>query len=191
MKIEQTPPEKRIMGIDPGSNCMGYAIIRTTGKSNKPELIVSGVVVMKKLEDPYLKLKRVFQRTLQVIDTYHPDELAIESQFYGKNIQSMLKLGRAQGVAIAAALQRDLAIFEYAPRKVKMSITGTGSASKEQIAVLLGKFMTLPATLSTLDETDAIAIAFCHHLQGEIVPTGDAKCKNWADFVRHHPDKLV
>jgi crossover junction endodeoxyribonuclease RuvC len=179
------------MGIDPGSNLMGYAIIRTTGKSEKPELIVSGVVEMKKLDGPYLKLQRVFQRTLQVIDTYHPDELAIESQFHGKNIQSMLKLGRAQGVAIAAALQRDIAIFEYAPRKVKMSITGTGSASKEQIAVLLGKFMMLPPTLSSLDETDAIAIAFCHHLQRELPSTGDAACKNWSDFVKRNPGKLV
>ena len=114
------------MGIDPGTNFMGYAILRTTGKNSRPELVVSGVVDMKKLDDPYLKLQRVFQRTLQVIDSYHPDELAIESQFYGKNIQSMLKLGRAQGVAIAAALQRNIPIFEYAPKKIKMSITGTG-----------------------------------------------------------------
>ena len=132
------------MGIDPGTNFMGYAILKTTGKNCKPELVVSGVVDMKKMSDPYLKLQRVFQRTLQVIDSYHPDELAIESQFYGKNIQSMLKLGRAQGVAIAAALQRNIPIFEYAPKKIKMSITGTGEASKEQIALLLGKFMTIP-----------------------------------------------
>ena len=109
------------MGIDPGTNFMGYAILKTTGKNCKPELVVSGVVDMKKMTDPYLKLQRVFQRTLQVIDSYHPDELAIESQFYGKNIQSMLKLGRAQGVAIVAALQRNIPIFEYAPKKIKMS----------------------------------------------------------------------
>ncbi|MDR1273134.1 MAG: crossover junction endodeoxyribonuclease RuvC [Odoribacteraceae bacterium] len=191
MNPERAPSEKWIMGIDPGSNLMGYAVIRATGKNCKPELIVSGVVEMKKLEDHYLKLQRVFQRTLQVIDAYHPDEFAIESQFHGKNIQSMLKLGRAQGVAIAAALHRDIPIFEYAPRKVKMSITGTGSASKEQVAVLLGKFMTLPDTLSTLDETDAIAIAFCHHLQGNLPAAGEGKSKNWADFIRHNPDKLV
>jgi crossover junction endodeoxyribonuclease RuvC len=191
MKADRDPSERWIMGIDPGSNCMGYAIIRATGKNVKPELVVSGVVEMKKLGDPYLKLKRVFDRALQVIDAYQPDELAIESQFHGKNVQSMLKLGRAQGVAIAAALQREIPVFEYAPKKVKMSITGTGSASKEQIAVLLGKFMTLPPTLSTLDETDAIAIAFCHHLQGGLPSTGDAKCKNWADFVKQNPGKLV
>lgn len=158
------------MGIDPGTNFMGYAILKTTGKNCKPELVVSGVVDMKKMTDPYLKLQRVFQRTLQVIDSYHPDELAIESQFYGKNIQSMLKLGRAQGVAIAAALQRNIPIFEYAPKKIKMSITGTGEASKEQIALLLGKFMTIPTTISTLDETDAIAIAYCHHYNATYPP---------------------
>ena len=144
---------------------------------------------MKKMTDPYLKLQRVFQRTLQVIDSYHPDELAIESQFYGKNIQSMLKLGRAQGVA--AALQRNIPIFEYAPKKIKMSITGTGEASKEQIALLLGKFMTIPTTISTLDETDAIAIAYCHHLQGNLPTTGNSKCKDWGDFIKQNPDKVL
>ena len=167
------------MGIDPGTNFMGYAILRTTGKNCKPELVVSGVVDMKKMTDPYLKLQRVFQRTLQVIDSYHPDELAIESQFYGKNIQSMLKLGRAQGVAIAAALQRNIPIFEYAPKKIKMSITGTGEASKEQ------------TTISTLDETDAIAIAYCHHLQGNLPTTGNSKCKDWGDFIKQNPDKVL
>ena len=179
------------MGIDPGTNFMGYAILRTTGKNSKPELIVSGVVDMKKLDDPYLKLQRVFQRTLQVIDSYHPDEFAIESQFYGKNIQSMLKLGRAQGVAIAAALQRNIPIFEYAPKKIKMSITGTGEASKEQIAILLGKFMVMPDTISTLDETDAVAIAYCHHLQGSLPTTGSSKCKDWGDFIKQNPDKVL
>ena len=173
--------EKLIMGIDPGTNFMGYAILKTTGKNCKPELVVSGVVDMKKMTDPYLKLQRVFQRTLQVI----------ESQFYGKNIQSMLKLGRAQGVAIAAALQRNIPIFEYAPKKIKMSITGTGEASKEQIALLLGKFMTIPTTISTLDETDAIAIAYCHHLQGNLPTTGNPKCKDWGDFIKQNPDKIL
>ena len=179
------------MGIDPGTNFMGCAILKTTGKNCKPELVVSGVVDMKKMTDPYLKLQRVFQRTLQVIDSYHPDELAIEAQFYGKNIQSMLKLGRAQGVAIAAALQRNIPIFEYAPKKIKMSITGTGEASKEQIAILLGKFMNMPTTISTLDETDAIAIAYCHHLQGNLPTTGSSKCKDWGDFIKQNPDKVL
>ena len=182
--------EKLIMGIDPGTNFMGYAILHTTGRNATPTLVVSGVVDMKRLTDPYLKLQRIFRRTLQVIDSYHPDELAIESQFYGKNIQSMLKLGRAQGVAIAAALQRDIPIFEYAPKKIKMSISGNGEASKEQIALLLGKFITLPCQISTLDETDAIAIAYCHHLQGDLPTTGGSKCKTWSDYIKQNPDKV-
>lgn len=152
--------------------------------------VISGVVDMKKMSDPYLKLQRIFQRTLQVIDSYHPDELAIESQFYGKNIQSMLKLGRAQGVA-CGSLTTDIPIFEYAPKKIKMSITGTGEASKEQIALLLSKFMILPTTISTLDETDAIAIAYCHHLQGNLPSTGNPKCKDWGDFIKQNPDKVL
>lgn len=180
------------MGIDPGTNFMGYAIIRTFGKNKKPELVVSGVLDMNKVTDPYIKLQRIFKRTLQVIDSYQPDELAIESQFFGKNIQSMLKLGRAQGVAIAAALQRDIPIFEYAPKKIKMSVTGTGSASKEQIALLLGKFMVINTTSDMLDETDAIAIAYCHYLQSCSPITNEgAACKNWSDFIKRNPDKIV
>lgn len=180
------------MGIDPGTNFMGYAIIRTFGKNKKPELVVSGVLDMNKMTDPYLKLQRIFKRTLQVIDNYQPDELAIESQFFGKNIQSMLKLGRAQGVAIAAALQRDIPIFEYAPKKIKMSVTGTGSASKEQIALLLGKFMVLNTTSEQLDETDAIAIAYCHYLQSSAPFSSEGtNCKNWSDFIKKNPGKIV
>lgn len=180
------------MGIDPGTNFMGYAIIRTFGKSPKPELVVSGVVDMNKITDPYIKLRHIFKRTLQVIDSYQPDELAIEAQFFGKNVQSMLKLGRAQGVAIAAALQRDIPIFEYAPKKIKMSVTGSGTASKEQIALLLSKFMTMNTTTELLDETDAIAIAYCHYLQSSspLPPTGK-ECKNWSDFIKKNPGKLI
>lgn len=183
--------EKLIMGIDPGTNFMGYAIIKVNGKSQKPELLVSGVLDMDKIADPYLKLQRIFKRTLQVIDTYNPDELAIESQFYGKNVQSMLKLGRAQGVAIAAALQRDIPIYEYAPRKVKMSVTGSGTASKEQIALLLRKFMTIHTTSELLDETDAIAIAYCHFIQSTspLLAEGHA-CKTWDEYIKKHPGKV-
>lgn len=184
--------ERLIMGIDPGTNFMGYAIIKVNGKQKKPELLVSGVLDIAKLSDPYLKLQKIFNRTLQVIDSYHPDELAIEAQFYGKNVQSMLKLGRAQGVAIAAALQRNIPIFEYAPRKIKMSVTGSGTASKEQIALLLGKMMTLNTTSGQLDETDAIAIAYCHYLQSSnpLAAEGEV-CKSWSDFIKKNPDKLV
>ena len=175
------------MGIDPGTNFMGYAIIRTLGKTKKPQLVVSGVLDIEKVTDPYIKLQRIFRRTLQVIDSYHPDELAIEAQFFGKNVQSMLKLGRAQGVAIAAALQRDIPIFEYAP---KMSVTGSGTASKEQIALLLGKFMEINTTSDALDETDAIAIAYCHHLQGGLPTNGSPRCKDWSDYIKQNPDKV-
>ena len=179
------------MGIDPGTNFMGYAILKMVGKTQKPELIVSGVLDMNQIHDPYIKLQRIFRRTLQVIDSYHPDELAIESQFYGKNVQSMLKLGRAQGVAIAAALQRDIPIFEYAPRKVKMSVTGSGTASKEQLALLLSKFMTIRTSTDQLDETDAIAIAYCHYLQccNPTISNGDS-CKSWSEFIKKNPDKV-
>lgn len=180
------------MGIDPGTNFMGYAIIRTFGKNKKPELVVSGVLDMNKITDPYIKLQRIFKRTLQVIDSYQPDELAIESQFFGKNIQSMLKLGRAQGVAIAAALQRDIPIFEYAPKKIKMSVTGSGNASKEQIALLLGKFMIINTTSDMMDETDAIAIAYCHYLQNcSPIINKDSSCRDWSDFIKKNPDKIV
>ena len=184
--------ERFIMGIDPGTNFMGYAIIKITGNRQKPELVVSGVLDMDKLTDPYLKLQRIFRRTLQVIDAYHPDELAIDAQFYSKNVQSMLKLGRAQGVAIAAALQRDIPIFEYAPRKIKMSVTGSGTASKEQIALLLSKFMTIRTTSEMLDETDAIAIAYCHYLQSSnsLLPEGET-CKSWNDFIKKNPGKVI
>ena len=184
--------ERFIMGIDPGTNFMGYAIIKITGNRQKQELVVSGVLDMDKLTDPYLKLQRIFRRTLQVIDAYHPDELAIEAQFYSKNVQSMLKLGRAQGVAIAAALQRDIPIFEYAPRKIKMSVTGSGTASKEQIALLLSKFMTIRTTSEMLDETDAIAIAYCHYLQSSnsLLPEGET-CKSWNDFIKKNPGKVI
>ena len=181
-----------IMGIDPGTNFMGYAIIKVADRKSKPELVVSGVVDMKKLTDPYIKLQRIFKRTLQVIDTYQPDELAIESQFFGKNVQSMLKLGRAQGVAIAAALQRDIPIFEYAPKKIKMSVTGSGDASKEQISLLLSKFMAIDTSTKLFDETDAIAIAYCHYLQSSnpLAAKGDV-CRNWSDFVKKNPNKLI
>lgn len=180
------------MGIDPGTNFMGYAILKAYGKNQKPVLLVSGVLDMGKIADPYLKLQYIFKRTLQVIDSYQPDELAIESQFYGKNVQSMLKLGRAQGVAIAAALQRDIPIFEYAPRKVKMSVTGSGTASKEQIAALLPKFMTIHTTSQLLDETDAIAIAYCHFLQNNspLAQEGHS-CKSWSEYIKKNPDKLI
>jgi crossover junction endodeoxyribonuclease RuvC len=175
------------MGIDPGTNLLGYGLIKVVNK--KPEILVSGVLDMKKMTDPYLKLQKIFQRITQIIDEFHPDELAIESQFFGKNIQSMLKLGRAQGVAIAAALQRNIPIFEYAPRKIKLAITGTGTASKEQMAVILQRFFKMKEMPQNLDETDALAIALCHFFQANAIKT-PKKTSSWAEFVKQNPDRV-
>jgi crossover junction endodeoxyribonuclease RuvC len=175
------------MGIDPGTNLMGYGLIRVVDK--KPEILVSGVLDLKKMSDPYLKLQKIFQRTLQVIDEYKPDELAIESQFFGKNVQSMLKLGRAQGVAISAALHRNIPIFEYAPKKIKLAITGTGLASKEQMATILQRFFDLKEFPQNHDETDAIAIAMCHFFQRNALKT-KKNTSSWADFVKKNPDRV-
>ena len=175
------------MGIDPGTNLMGYGLIRVVDK--KPQILVSGVLDLKKITDPYIKLQKIFQRTLQVIDEYKPDELAIESQFFGKNVQSMLKLGRAQGVAISAALHRNIPIFEYAPKKIKLAITGTGLASKEQMATILQRFFKMKDFPQNSDETDAIAIAMCHFFQGSN-PLAKAKSTSWADFVKKNPNRV-
>ncbi|WP_231706075.1 crossover junction endodeoxyribonuclease RuvC [Labilibaculum antarcticum] len=179
--------DRIIMGIDPGTNLMGYGLIRIVDK--KPQILVSGVLDLKKITDPYIKLQKIFQRTLQVIDEYKPDELAIESQFFGKNVQSMLKLGRAQGVAISAALHRNIPIFEYAPKKIKLAISGTGLASKEQLATILQRFFNLKEFPQNMDETDAIAIAMCHFFQGNAIAT-KSKPKSWADFVKKNPDRV-
>ncbi len=177
------------MGIDPGTNLMGYGIIRIVNR--KPEIVVSGVLDLNKVGDSYLKLQRIFQRTTQVIDEYHPDELAIESQFFGKNVQSMLKLGRAQGVAIAAALQRNIPIYEYAPRKIKMAITGTGTASKEQVAVILQRYFKLKDLPQNADESDALAIALCHYFQDNaLTKTSSKKAASWAEFIKQNPDRV-
>jgi crossover junction endodeoxyribonuclease RuvC len=180
--------ERLILGIDPGTNLMGYGILKVRGKE-VVDVVISGVVDMKKLGDPYLKLRTIFKRVTQIIDEYLPDELAIESQFFGVNVQSMLKLGRAQGVAIAAAVQRDIPIYEYAPKKIKMSITGSGNASKEQIAILLPKLLKVKITPRTFDETDALAIAYCHLIQSSAVIKSN-KTNNWSDFIKKNPQRV-
>lgn len=182
--------DKIILGIDPGTTIMGYGLLHIA--DNKPQMLAMGVLELKKYSTHYLKLQKIYERVISIIDSYLPDELAIEAPFYGKNVQSMLKLGRAQGVAIAAALQRDIPIFEYAPRKVKMSVTGSGTASKEQIAALLPKFMTIHTTSQLLDETDAIAIAYCHFLQSNspLAQEGHS-CKSWSEYIKKNPDKLI
>lgn len=179
--------ERIILGIDPGTTIMGYGVIKVTGKT--AHLVTMGIIDIKKLTNHYLKLAKIFERTLGLIESFHPDELAIEAPFYGKNIQSMLKLGRAQGVAIAAGLSREIPIFEYAPRKIKMSITGSGSASKEQVARILQHTLNFSEIPKDLDATDGLAAAMCHFYQRK--PKSDGKNYNsWKDFINKNPNRL-
>lgn len=181
--------ERIILGIDPGTQIMGYGVLRVL--NNKPELITMGVIQLSKYDDHYLKLRRIFERVLALVEEYLPDELAIEAPFFGKNVQSMLKLGRAQGVAMAAALSRDVPIFEYAPLKIKMSITGNGKAAKEQVAYMLQQYLKIPDEnmLPQLDATDGLAAAVCHYFQTNN-PTSDKKFNSWKDFISQNPNKV-
>jgi len=181
------PERKRILGIDPGTIVMGYALIEI--KNNKPEILHVGVVKTTGFNNHYMRLKHIFIRTQALIEEYLPDELAIESPFYGKDIQAMLKLGRAQGVVMGLALQRDIPVFEYAPLKVKQSITGMGRAAKEQVAYFLKNTLKIEGLPKELDATDAIAVAVCHYLQMKN-PVMKGDYKNWNDFIRKNPDRL-
>lgn len=187
--MQQRAKEKIIMGVDPGTNIMGYGLIQAEG--NHTEMLAMGVIDLRKYEDAYLKLGHIFERITGIIDAYLPDELAIESPFFGKNIQSMLKLGRAQGVAIAAAVHHGVPITEYAPLKIKMAITGSGQASKEQVAGMLQKLMHIPdeSMESFMDATDALGAAYCHFLQmGR--PDIQKKYNGWKDFIKKNPGKV-
>ena len=177
------------MGIDPGTQIMGYGILKVI--NNKPQMEAMGVLQLDKLEDHYLRLARIYERVITLIEEYLPDELAIEAPFYGKNVQSMLKLGRAQGVAMAAAISRDVPICEYAPLKIKMSITGNGRASKEQVAYMLQQILKIPNgnMLPQLDASDGLAAALCHFYQSGIESSG-TKYKNWKDFANKNPEKI-
>lgn len=181
--------EKIILGIDPGTTIMGYGLLEITGV--KPRVITMGVLDLRKYKDQYLKLGRILEGVTRIIDAYHPDEMAIEAPFFGKNVQSMLKLGRAQGVAISAAIHRQIPITEYAPLKIKMAITGNGKASKEQVADMLKRILKIPEEeiLPFMDATDGLAAAYCHYLQmGR--PTTDKSYSNWKDFVKKNPGKI-
>ncbi len=179
--------EEIILGIDPGTVVMGYGVI---GIVDKNILLKSmGVVQLDAKEDHTTRLKRIFDRTIILIDTYLPDVLAIEAPFYGKNVQSMLKLGRAQGVAIAAALSRSIPVFEYAPRKIKQSITGNGNASKEQVAAMLQRLMKIDEAPHFLDATDGLAVGVCHHFQAAS-PIGKGGGKGWKSFMSSNPDRV-
>ena len=169
---------------------MGYGVLKVTGV--KPQVMTLGVIDLRKCTDPYLKLKYIYERVHGVINSYLPDELAIEAPFFGKNVQSMLKLGRAQGVAIVAALCRDIPVTEYAPLKIKMAITGNGQASKEQVADMLKRMLHIPESEMGpfMDATDALGAAYCHYLQmGR--PSVDKSYSGWKDFIKKNPDKVV
>ncbi|RRC97851.1 crossover junction endodeoxyribonuclease RuvC [Prevotella sp. OH937_COT-195] len=175
--------EKIILGIDPGTNVMGYGIISVKGK--KAKMVVMGVIDMRNEKDPYLKLGRIFERVTGIIDEFLPDEMAIEAPFFGKNIQSMLKLGRAQGVAIAAAINHSVPIHEYAPMKIKLALTGNGSSSKEQVAGMLQKLLKLDGEdmPKFMDATDALAAAYCHYMQMSKPETTATHYSSWKDFA--------
>lgn len=187
----QLENKKRIiLGIDPGTAVMGYGLIKETG--SKLELLSLGVVKMANLDDHHLKLQRIFEKTVALIDNYKPDCLAIEAPFYGKNIQVMLKLGRAQGVAIAAALSRSLSICEYAPRKIKQSITGNGSATKEQVAAMLQNLLKFKETPEFLDATDGLAVAVCHSFQKITTGRGNKiSYSGWEAFVKDNNQRIA
>ncbi len=179
--------DRIILGIDPGTTVMGYGLLKVT--NNKAEMMALGVLELHKYGDHYLKLQKIFERVVQLIDSYHPDELAIEAPFYGKNVQSMLKLGRAQGVAMAAALSRSMPIFEYAPLRIKQAITGNGRASKEQVALLLQHLLKLKEMPAYLDATDGLAAAYCHFLQNQKLNVGSG-VKSWKEFINKNPGRL-
>ena len=173
----QPVKEKIILGIDPGTTIMGYGVLRVAG--TKPEMIAMGIIDLRKFGDHYLKLRHIHERVLGIIESYLPDELAIEAPFFGKNVQSMLKLGRAQGVAMAAALSRDI------------PITGNGQASKEQVADMLQRMLHFPKEEMPvfMDATDGLAAAYCHFLQmGR--PVAEKGYHGWKDFIAKNPDKV-
>jgi crossover junction endodeoxyribonuclease RuvC len=177
-----------ILGIDPGTNVMGYGIIETNGATIK--LLSLGVIKLNNLNDHTLKLKKIFEQTYSLLEQYKPDELAIEAPFFGKNIQSMLKLGRAQGVAIAAALSHSIPVFEYSPRKIKQSITGKGNASKEQVASMLQNLLHFDQLPHYLDATDGLAAAVCHFFQRGKT-SGKKGYSGWNAFIKDNPGKKI
>lgn len=181
--------DKIIIGIDPGTNVMGYGLLGVLNR--KPKMIAMGVIQLSKFESHYMRLHRIYDRVIGLVDEFLPDEMAIEAPFFGKNVQSMLKLGRAQGVAMAAALARDVPITEYEPRKIKMAITGNGAASKEQVQEMLRRILDIPKEqlLPQLDATDALAVAMCHFYESQrpSVPKGPS---SWKEFIAKNPDRV-
>lgn len=186
--MDEKTIRRKILGVDPGTNIMGYALLDT--ELNKSEVEVLSVLQMTKLGDPYAKLKYIYERINGLIEQYQPDVLAIEAPFYGKNVQSMLKLGRAQGIVIAASLHAGMEVYEYSPRKIKQSITGNGNASKEQVSDMLCRMYPISEHIPFLDATDALAVAVCHHLQHKVV-FGKTTVTNWKSFIAQNADRIV
>ncbi len=182
--------EKIIMGIDPGTNVMGYGVISVV--KGKAKMVTMGVIDLRKKGDTYLRLGHIFERVTGIIQSFLPDELAIEAPFFGKNIQSVLKLGRAQGVAIAAAINRDVPIYEYAPAKIKMALTGNGRASKEQVAGMLQRILKIsPDEMPKfMDATDALAVAYCHFMQSSAPISEGKHFKSWKDFAMKNKSRI-
>jgi len=182
--------ERIILGIDPGTTVMGYGVLRVV--DNRANYVTLGVINLKSIKNHYLTLKKVFEEVTSLIKKYLPDELAIEAPFFAKNVQSMLKLGRAQGVAITAAIMHDIPIAEYAPLKIKMALTGQGRAAKEQVADMLCKILKIPASdlPKELDATDGLAAAYCHYLQTGSAINSEKKYKSWKDFANKNTDRV-
>ncbi len=191
--------EKIILGIDPGTQILGYSLLSV--EDGKPSLMLMDVLYLKKIPEFNLRIRHIFDSTLRLIDMYHPDHLAIEAPFFGKNVQSMLKLGRAQGVAIAAAMSRDIPFTEYEPATIKQTVTGNGNASKEQVASMLRAIINYPDEPKYLDATDALAVAYtCHQIESN--PYADIRSQlkpkkkktrkpSWSEFVQQNPDKVL
>ena len=187
--LKEKAKERIIMGIDPGTAVMGYGLLKEV--RTQIELISLGIVKLDHLDDHPLKLQRIFEKTVALIDEYNPDCLAIEAPFYGKNIQVMLKLGRAQGVAMAAALSRNLPIFEYSPRKIKQSITGNGNSGKEQVSAMLQSLLRFKETPEFLDATDGLAVAVCHSFQRNTATSAGKSYSGWGAFVKDNQQRVA
>lgn len=187
--LKEKANERVILGIDPGTAVMGYGLLKEV--RTQIELISLGIVKLDHLDDHPLKLQRIFEKTVALIDEYNPDCLAIEAPFYGKNIQVMLKLGRAQGVAMAAALSRNLPIFEYSPRKIKQSITGNGNSGKEQVSAMLQNLLKFKETPEFLDATDGLAVAVCHSFQRISTSSGNKSYSGWGAFVKDNQKRVA
>ncbi|MDE6540937.1 MAG: crossover junction endodeoxyribonuclease RuvC [Muribaculaceae bacterium] len=181
--------ERVIIGIDPGTNVMGYGVLGIAGR--RTAVVGMGAVKFRASESHYLRLRRIHESVIGLMERFLPDEMAIEAPFFGKNVQSMLKLGRAQGVAMVAALSRDVPITEYEPRKIKMAITGNGAASKEQVQEMLRRILGIDRAdiPAELDATDALAAALCHYYESSR-PARAAGPRSWKEFIARNPDKL-